>query len=1551
MAENTTSNIDTVVSSKPGLVTDLNSSYLNKESYSHARNAVRNSKDGDLGTIGNEPSNIKCITAPYKIIGEIDLPNDTLLIFSTDNISSEIGIGNPKNCTYKKLTNLSCLGFNDQFPITGVAKKHFNKGTVVTFTDKNKNLRRITVEDLAKVKDCDDIRLFKKITQPCLTVKKSNTGNIPNGMYSVAIAYSVDKQQYSDFYSITNRIPLNSENSANGIDVTITDIDTDFDEFILVLVGSYIDPVTKGATKSAKIIGSYSTKVKSVSITDFLNVDYESIGLDKLVIRKNTWNKAGIISSNSNILILGDLVGRDEENYQLKAMSIKSEYVIEQVPLDYYLTDGQDVGFYGDENYDYYINGVYNTGEETDKFHIPGPLPTDEDLAIVSSADAYEYDSQFEECYEKDTLKRWQISNTAGQLIPTNDKFKCNRRVLGSGKLGYFASTELYPDNNAMFGEWANTPIRYHKFPDECKVSRYSVIEGKVYINIKGVRFKDIPRFSNPDIIGYRITRSDRKGGNGTVVARGIMTNVRSYYDNDIQGDVMYSSYGLNYIGIDPFLSTKQTFFRNNKENDYVGLSNFYKDKFTFYSPHSQFEPRYTLGSEIKIESEERFNITGKFETVHNHPKEKLMNQFAFWLAASVGFIEATLTLLGRGKSTATVNSGTSTGTAAPTFGSNSLTTDFQINSVEDLVGLDIAGYISAEITSITSISGALAASRLSKVIKTIKAILTVITSLGIKAPFSILNGIREADAMFETIRNFTGYTDYVYQFNGLAKYTESICIPEGNKRRRLLRDAAYIPSDVVSIDGTTFNNYFREQGIFLHLNKEIKELKEDTSVNSISGFGICDNINSQVKGNGSAYYVTSKNSNPNQYGKLGSATPVSMHSCVLSFEPIKDSGNIPNPEETLTDSPILYGGDCIIAPMNFQKRMQFFNQTIADTNYSPGTEYDYRLYRNIAYPRYWMDSTKYDFAELITGKSISYNKYLRTTQSRHNLDCKKRIDGKSLTRVDDAYMYLSYNMAIEYIAECDYNINFREKTEKPFYSKNVSTNLHEVFRQDRLLAPEEFKLNRVYSDIYTTEIFLQQQRDDFDPTNPIPKDQPNSVIYSLPSFNLQKADNWQYFLPANYFNFAESDFGKLTSIHKLDEDRIIFLFSKASPFISMGRSLLKLSGQTVTIGDGGLFAQDPREIMPTDNNYGACNSKYAFANTHLGRYFPSEKQGRILNFTESLDDISRQGISYWCKNYMPIFLYKYFPNYPEVENPISGVGYLMAFDSFNETVYISKRDFSPKKEFAQYITYNNTDGAFYYKNTRKISIRDSYYFNDISWTLSYSPLDKSFISWHDWHPDWVIQRDDHFMTVKDNSIYKHNENFNSFCNFYGIDYPFEIEFLSSNGQTVETVRSLEYLLEAYKYKNNGRDKFHVLNENFDRLIVRNTEQISPLLTLVHGNPDPELNQSYPKKSESTNIGYDIVFFKEENKYRVNQFWDSVKDRGEFTNSEVHLFPTDESGYKNVINPVAIDIDKPEEQRKKFRHYWNKFRLIKTISGEIKFLSKLMNIKSLYSPR
>ena len=1550
MAENfqNTTNVGTNISSKPALVTDLNDSYISNEQYSHARNVVRNSKEGDMGTMGNEPSTVSCYSAPYQIIGIIPMHNDQDLVFSTDNVNSEIGIGDRKTCTYTKKLNLACLNFSTKHLITGVAKKHSKKGVIATFTDKYNPVRRIELNKLEKVQDCDDILLFKKITHPSISVKKGSVGNMPNGMYSVVIAYSVDGKPFSDWYSITNRESLFSKTGSNSLEVTVGNLDREFEKYVVAVVGNYIDPDTKGVTKAARVIGEFSTKQTKFSVSDYINSNYEEIKLSELVLQKRTWQKAGIISSNSNYLILGDLVARQEENYQLKAFQIETEYVVTQVPVDYYTTDGQDVGYYRDENYDFYIQGVTATGELTDKFQIPGPVAKAADLGMVTGPDVYEYDTQFNDCEEPGKIPSWKVRNTAGAMIPYNEEFKCDRRLIGRGKTGYHASTDLYPDNPALFGEWANTPIRYHRMPDETKVPRYSVIKGKTYINILGVRFKNIPKFDSPDIVGYKITRSDRKGGNGTVVARGIMTNVRSYTDKQTDTKVMYSNYTVNDLNPDVYLSNTQTVYKNGKETNFEPLTDYHKDRFSFYSPHTLFEPRYSLGSELKIESEEVADITGNFEIVHNHPKLKLLNQFSFWLALAIGIVETYFESQGMKNQMSYDTSGKITGTATTTGTSNG-TINFgagtggvvggtKINtSSNGKVGgtaLSITGDATKDlITELSSLIRTGNFANLKTYIKTLKLVLKLILNMGVAAGLTTISVMRYAQEILDIINRFTGDTNYVYQYNSHAKFVTSIPVQEGNKRRRLLRDAVYIPSEVITIGDEMYNNWLREKCVYLHLNKAIKDpINKDTSRNTISGFGLEGHPTDKTKSIGSAFYATSKVVNPNQYGPLGSSSPVAMHSPVLTFG------------ENTTESPVLFGGDCVISRFYLQKKMQFFNQNLANANFADGMEYDYRLYRNIAYPRFWLDTTRYDYGELLKKKQINFATFNRTTASRHNLDCKKSKDGDSPTRIDDAYMYLSNNCALEFITEADYNPEFREETNEPFYSKD-NTNLKEIFRSDRLEKDEEFNISRAFSDLYTTEIYANMQRDDFDPANPIPVEQPNSVIYSLPAFNLQEVDNWQYFLPNNFFAFSESDFGNLTSIHKLDQDRIIYLFSKSSPYVSMGRDMLQLEGgRKVTIGDGGMFAQDPREVMPTDNNYGACNSRYAFSNTHMGRFYPSENQGRIFSFTEGLDDISRMGMSFWCKNYMPIFLYKYFPNYPQVENPVDGVGYLTAFDSFYETCYITKRDYAPKREYVKDLVYDAEKG-FLYKGS-PVSL-NSTYFNDISWTISYSVIDKSFISWHDWHPDLTVQTDNHFMSVKGNTVYKHNETYESFCNFYGKDYPFEIEFLSASGQQVETIRSLEYFLEAYKYKNFGRDRYHVKDENFDRLIVHNSEQISPVLNLVEAPENPRNRLYYPHKSTLNNVSYNILFEKVEQKYRINQFWDTTRDR----NADVHLMATDESGYKKVINPLAINIDRPEMERKAFRHNWNKFLFMKTVSGPIKFLTKIVNIKKLISPR
>ncbi len=84
-----------------GMTKDLPIEMLQEGQYNHAINAVNNSDKGDFSKIGNEPSNLKCVDIPYTFNGSIALINERFLIFSTNDIDSEIGIFNEQLCTYQ----------------------------------------------------------------------------------------------------------------------------------------------------------------------------------------------------------------------------------------------------------------------------------------------------------------------------------------------------------------------------------------------------------------------------------------------------------------------------------------------------------------------------------------------------------------------------------------------------------------------------------------------------------------------------------------------------------------------------------------------------------------------------------------------------------------------------------------------------------------------------------------------------------------------------------------------------------------------------------------------------------------------------------------------------------------------------------------------------------------------------------------------------------------------------------------------------------------------------------------------------------------------------------------------------------------------------------------------------------------------------------------------------------------------------------------------------------------------------------------------------------
>jgi hypothetical protein len=323
--------------------------------------------------------------------------------------------------------------------------------------------------------------------------------------------------------------------------------------------------------------------------------------------------------------------------------------------------------------------------------------------------------------------------------------------------------------------------------------------------------------------------------------------------------------------------------------------------------------------------------------------------------------------------------------------------------------------------------------------------------------------------------------------------------------------------------------------------------------------------------------------------------------------------------------------------------------------------------------------------------------------------------------------------------------------------------------------------------------------------------------------------------------------------------------------------------------------------------------------------------------------------MKWWFAKYLPSELLKAFPTYPHSDNPVSGVGVNMIYDNTNDIIYITKRDFKPKLD----LYYDETVNKFYVLRgiSRKLyyELTDTTAFEDVSWTISYDPKNKMWISFHDWHPNWLLPGKNHFMSVKGKTIWKHNLRCDSFCNFYGEDFPFEIEFISSTGQTVNSVRNIEYILEAYKYHNDCRDKFHVLDENFDQAIIYNSEQISGVLKLnIKPKNNPISLLQFPIIQQEH---IDIIYSKEENKYRFNQFFDITRNRGEFIDRDVSMFTTQANGYEYNINPLYVNYTKSALQHKKFRHYTNRVFLRKQVSNNIKFLFKMSNQKTLQSPR
>jgi len=702
-APQNTSSVETNSFSK-GMVKDIYEGIQPKEMWAHARNAANNSVDGDVGIIGNEPANLACSKVPYTIIGAIHKQADQWVIFSTDDINSEIGLFDDSKCEYTTLVNDPCLNFNRKFLITGAMKENYDCTWQVYFDDSNNPSRTLNIDDIPYVQvevstpgadcveyedtetlDCEKIRLAPLLETPCIKLSKSiDGGQLRNGSYQVYVAYSVNEQKVTDYIGVSN-IQALFEHAANSgsLDIEVTNLDKEFEEYELVILSD-----NQGA-KVAKKIGIYSTEQSNISI-DFIDQSLTSVSLDQLFLRSPAYERSESMYVVNDYLIRQGPTEQFDFNYQPIANNITTQWVVAEYDSNYYFKGGNKTQFMRDEQYAFFIRWIYNTGEKSASYHIPGRAPQLDsydqftqlrpDLGVNSGINCI---SESGEEYNFQTYNTASIESQ-GLSITTDD----GGVIISKGKMGYWQSVERYPNKPEIWGDLCGKPIRHHKMPtEELHPSLALSADAGNKIRILGVQFGNIapPVFNDgsfiPNIVGYEILRGSREGAK-SILGKGVFRNMRRYnipnsedtlgpkvglYPNfpynDLRADVYHYdgegpgpsgswTSGSGLVPIDPLPRTDGCDSFTSSVDTYEPLFNYERDVFTFHSPELMFKRPFLNPYETRIYGAYAGKSKGHFIKSEKHPQNKLLRNAAAIVAGFIGVGYAIQALRGLKKTT-----------------------------------------------------------------------------------------------------------------------------------------------------------------------------------------------------------------------------------------------------------------------------------------------------------------------------------------------------------------------------------------------------------------------------------------------------------------------------------------------------------------------------------------------------------------------------------------------------------------------------------------------------------------------------------------------------------------------------------------------------------------------------------------------------------------------------------------------------------------------------------------------------------------------------------
>lgn len=225
------------------------------------------------------------------------------------------------------------------------------------------------------------------------------------------------------------------------------------------------------------------------------------------------------------------------------------------------------------------------------------------------------------------------------------------------------------------------------------------------------------------------------------------------------------------------------------------------------------------------------------------------------------------------------------------------------------------------------------------------------------------------------------------------------------------------------------------------------------------------------------------------------------------------------------------------------------------------------------------------------------------------------------------------------------------------------------------------------------------------------------------------------------------------------------------------------------------------------------------------------------------------------------------------------------------------------------------------------------------SWTLSYSLKNKSWLFWHSYLPSFYMNIPEEFYSWinGNNNIWKHNK-IGSYQTYYGVKYPFIIEYVSmSDPINTKTFEYIKLLTEAKKLNIEFNEFVEERFVTFNKALFYNSRQCSGILNLLVKDINSD-STDYLLQQVQNLPGDSIIIDRNEKDWTINQLRDI---RTDYTKP---IFKSDINSIQDnyfidkVVNESTIDFNKDWSELESFRDKYLVVRFIFDNFDDVKLL-------------